>query len=217
MALSLDMTRRYTYADYLTWTDNKRRELIDGFIRLFMSPAPITRHQRFVWKLNNELSEYLVKHKAKCEVYFAPFDVRFPKENAPEEIIAKAKKKGAKYNSEIYTVVQPDICVICNPEQIDDYGCIGPPNFICEVTSSSRKANKYDRTTKFALYERNKVPEYWILDPLALTLDCYYLGGEDGSTYELVGHYDYNETPNATAQVKGLQNHKIKIKNLFGE
>ena len=30
-----DPAQRYTYADYLTWTDNKRRELIDGLKELF--------------------------------------------------------------------------------------------------------------------------------------------------------------------------------------
>lgn len=39
MELSLDMNKRYTYADYLTWWDDKTRELIHGFIRM-MSPAP---------------------------------------------------------------------------------------------------------------------------------------------------------------------------------
>jgi hypothetical protein len=45
MELTLDMTRRYTYADYLTWIDDKRRELIDGFIKM-MSPTPALSHSR---------------------------------------------------------------------------------------------------------------------------------------------------------------------------
>ena len=36
--LHLDNTKRYTYADYLTWVDDKRRELIDGFIYLMSAP-----------------------------------------------------------------------------------------------------------------------------------------------------------------------------------
>ena len=40
MELSLDLTKRYTYADYLTWADDKVCELIDGFVKM-MSPKPI--------------------------------------------------------------------------------------------------------------------------------------------------------------------------------
>jgi len=36
MELTLDLSKRYTYADYLTWADDVRRELIEGFIRQFM-------------------------------------------------------------------------------------------------------------------------------------------------------------------------------------
>ena len=36
--LNLDASKRYTYADYLTWLDDKRRELIDGFIHLMSAP-----------------------------------------------------------------------------------------------------------------------------------------------------------------------------------
>ena len=33
-ALVLDLKKRYTFADYLTWADDIRRELIDGFIKM---------------------------------------------------------------------------------------------------------------------------------------------------------------------------------------
>lgn len=36
---------RYSYADYLTWDDGKRWELIDGEA-FCMSPAPMRQHQR---------------------------------------------------------------------------------------------------------------------------------------------------------------------------
>ncbi len=32
--LNLNLNKRYTYADYLTWMDDNRRELFDGFIKL---------------------------------------------------------------------------------------------------------------------------------------------------------------------------------------
>ena len=44
MELILDLNKRYTYADYLTWADDKVRELVDGFIKM-MSPKPRPIHQ----------------------------------------------------------------------------------------------------------------------------------------------------------------------------
>jgi len=56
MELTLDVNRRYTYADYLTWVDDKARELIDGFIRM-MAPAANTAHQRTCIRLSAMLHD----------------------------------------------------------------------------------------------------------------------------------------------------------------
>lgn len=37
--LNLDHNKRYTYANYLTWMDDVRRELFDGFIKLMTGVA----------------------------------------------------------------------------------------------------------------------------------------------------------------------------------
>jgi hypothetical protein len=76
MELSLDLTKRYTYADYYTWWDNTRRELVHGLIKL-MSSAPV--HQEIVVNLSWELHHIIKKRKGKCKVFVAPFDVRLPK------------------------------------------------------------------------------------------------------------------------------------------
>ena len=69
----LDLTKSYTYADYLKWQFDERIELIKGKI-FKMSPAPSALHQRISGKVNNEIYNYLKgKH---CQVYAAPFDVR---------------------------------------------------------------------------------------------------------------------------------------------
>jgi hypothetical protein len=54
MELSLDMNKRYTYADYLTWLDDKSRELIHGFIKM-MLPASRIEHA----KVSKNISWYL--------------------------------------------------------------------------------------------------------------------------------------------------------------
>jgi hypothetical protein len=65
MELSLDLNKRYTYADYYTWWDNTRRELLHGLIKL-MSPAPAPVHQRIILKLSSELYRFVRKRIGKC-------------------------------------------------------------------------------------------------------------------------------------------------------
>ena len=114
-SLNLDMSKRYTYADYLTWLDDKRRELIDGFIHLMS--APLRRHAGVSAKLSIRIGTFIENRKGKCRTYYAPFDVRLP-------------LNGTKDDDKIYDVVQPDICVVCDLKKLDERGCIGaPPDF----------------------------------------------------------------------------------------
>lgn len=155
----LDPNGTYTYADYLKWQFDQSVELIKG--RLYnMSPAPRAKHQRIVVKILRELANHF--NQKQCEVYVAPFDVRLPN---PEY------EPG--FNDKVYTVVQPDICVICDPAKIDEYGCVGPPDWIIEITSPS--THKKDFNEKFDLYEAAGVREYWIAVPKSQELYVYVL------------------------------------------
>jgi Uma2 family endonuclease len=145
--LILDFNRRYTYADYLTWLDDKRRELVDGFIK--MMSAPGTRHQDISMSLSTELNYTIKQRKGKCKVFAAPFDVRLPQNGEKDD--------------QIYTVVQPDICVVCDLSKLDERGCLGAPDLIVEIQSFSTA--KYDLTEKFNLYEASGVREYWVVFP----------------------------------------------------
>ena len=175
MEISLDLNKRYTYADYLTWLDDKARELIHGFIKM-MSPAPHPAHARASYKISWHLGLCLMKNKGKCEVYPAPFDVRFP-------------KKGETADDKIDTVVQPDICVVCDLSKIDDKGCCGAPDMIVEVLSPST-AQK-DRNEKFNLYEEHGVKEYWLVHPGDKTIQVFLLQKngkyDEGALYEKKG------------------------------
>ncbi len=155
--LQLDLTKRYTFADYLTWLDSKRRELIDGFIQL-MSPAPARVHQDLSGELFYRFKTYL--KRKRCKVYHAPFDVRLP-------------VNGEKSDNEIYTVVQPDICVICDPAKLDDKGCIGAPDLIIEILSPS--SSKHDSKTKYSIYEKAGVIEFWLVYPAEKVVHIYHL------------------------------------------
>ncbi len=144
----LDFTKRYTYADYLTWQFKERVELIKGWIHK-MSPAPLDQHQRISSALHIEIGNYFKRRG--CQVRPAPYDVRLPDSRKSTE------------DAQIYTVVQPDICVICDPAKIDRRGCIGAPDWIIEILSPGN--SKTEMHDKYALYQENGIKEYWIVQP----------------------------------------------------
>lgn len=160
----------YSYADYLLWKFKERVELFKG--KLFKMSAPSAVHQEISMKLAGELYQFL---KGKdCKVFHAPFDVRLLKE--------------AQEDKDIYTVVQPDICVVCDSEKIDNRGCEGVPDLVIEILSpgNSKKEMKF----KYALYEEAKVPEYWIIDPDHQNILVYILkGGKYQNPINVVDDY----------------------------
>ncbi|MDR0507797.1 MAG: Uma2 family endonuclease [Dysgonamonadaceae bacterium] len=164
MELSLDLNKRYTYADYLTWTDDKFRELLNGFVRL-MSPAPTLKHAVVLRRLGTPLVNYIDSKGGDCQVFYAPFDVRLPRK--PDE----------KDDKQIYTVVQPDICVVCDNSKLDERGCLGAPDMVVEILSLL--SQRYDLNEKFNLYEAVGVKEYWVVSPKEKGINVFILQ-EDG-------------------------------------
>ncbi len=175
----LDLDGTYTYADYLTWRFEQSVELIKGKV-FKMSPAPSSRHQDISTQLQGLLFVNL-KNKA-CKLYSAPFDVRL-----------LDKKKSSKANKEVYTVVQPDICVICDRSKIDERGAIGAPDLIIEILSPGN--SKKEMKTKYALYEEAGVLEYWVVYPSEHTLLQFVLN-EEGK-YVLKSAFAEDEVFNA--------------------
>lgn len=153
----LDLNKHYTYADYILWQFKERVELLKG--RLLPMAAPNVKHQRISSHLHIKIGSYLLQKK--CDVFAAPFDVRLP--------LPKNKIKGNK----IDTVVQPDLCVICDEDKLDKQGCIGAPDLVIEILSpgNSKKEMKY----KFELYQEAGVLEYWVFDPEHNAVFAYHL------------------------------------------
>ncbi|RAV04207.1 Uma2 family endonuclease [Paenibacillus sp. YN15] len=158
--------KRYTYADYLTWPEGERVELVDGQVYA-MTPAPNRIHQEILGRTFNMFLNFLKGRKGQA--YVAPFDVRLP--------------KGDERDDKTDTVVQPDLSVICDPSKLDDQGCRGAPDLVAEIISPSTL--KYDLTVKKRLYERSGVKEYWMVYPLERIVMVYKL--QDN------GHYDDGE------------------------
>jgi len=164
----LDLTKQYTYADYVLWKFNERVELLKGYLR--QMAAPSRKHQRVSAKLNAAFFTNFAGHS--CHVYAAPFDVRLPKKN-PVGINPK----------DVYTVVQPDICVVCDLSKLDDAGCLGSPDLIVEILSPSN--SKTDLFDKYKIYEEAGVKEYWIANPMEKLLQQYILN-DISQRYELL-------------------------------
>ena len=138
----LDPNGTYTYADYLKWQFDEWVELIRGKIHR-MSPAPRRAHQLAVSHLLVDIGLHLKGQR--CEIYTAPFDVRLPVRNERKP-------------NQLHTVVQPDICIICDISKLDDAGCLGAPDWVIEITSPRTVKNDFNE--KFNLYEESDVREY---------------------------------------------------------
>ena len=120
-----------------------------------MAP-PAFNHQKLVGELYSEIHDYIRKKGGKCEAFTAPFMVRL--------------------NENDETFVAPDISVICDPEKLNEKGCIGAPDWIIEVVSPSDPGHDY--VHKLNLYIKAGVREYWIVDPSSQMVTVY-LQGED--------------------------------------
>lgn len=143
--------QRYTYADLLSWPGDQRWELIEG-LAYDMTPAPSRGHEEISVALT---SQFYQSFKGKpCRVYSAPFDVRLP--------------QPAEDDMTTSTVVQPDITVVCDRDKLDERGCLGTPTLVVEILSPETRLK--DMRTKYHLYERVGVSEYWIISPVDQTL-----------------------------------------------
>ena len=154
--------RRLTYEDYcLIPEDRNRHEIIDGIH--YVSAAPNTRHQRILGRIFIRLYSF-VEQNQLGEVLFSPVDVLFSQ----------------------YDVVQPDVVFISN-ERISiltEPNIKGAPNLVVEVLSPSNR--RYDLERKKSLYEQFQVPEYWIVDPDAETVEVYVYHDSKGYKHPLI-------------------------------
>ena len=178
----IDPIKTYTYKDYILYDENERIEIIDGTI-YNMSPAPSRIHQKLITEILFKLRSYIEANNGSCEVYPAPFDVILKND---DEIIEDCKN-----------IIQPDISVICDKNKLTDKGCTGSPDMIVEVVSPYNPNNDFIR--KLNLYDKYKVKEYWIVNPMKKNILIYKLdekeryGMPDIYTFEdkvPVGIYD---------------------------
>ncbi len=159
MADAVRSSARLTYDDLVAMfpdEDGVRRELIDG--EIFVTPSPLVRHQRLVWRLTLSIGSHLEAHPEQGEAFASPLDVVMTP----------------------YDVVAPDLLVILRA-QLDILTAKhihGAPGIVIEILSPSTR--KRDLTIKRQLFDREGVREYWIIDPDRNTV-AVYRRGADGS------------------------------------
>lgn len=179
----LDLNQLYTYADYYKWKFEERVELLKG--KIFKMGAPTASHQRISMRMGSAINFYL-EGKA-CEVFSAPFDVLIPRKS--------------KDDKDIITVLQPDLCVVCDASKVEERGCIGAPDIVIEILSPAN--NKKELKYKHEIYEEAGVKEYWVVDPREKGVQIYlnnngkllasgYLYEEDSIESELLPGFSLN-------------------------
>lgn len=159
MAIAIDHSQKYSYADYLSWSDDERWEIISGY-PYNMSPAPSRRHQKVLGIFFRRLSDFL--DNKPCDVYIAPFDVRLAEDMSDDHLIEN--------------VVQPDLSVFCDKRMLDDKGAVGAPDLVVEILSPSTASK--DMKTKLLLYQKFGVKEYWLVDPEKKTIERFNLDSQ---------------------------------------
>ncbi|MGC4104246.1 Uma2 family endonuclease [Ferruginibacter sp.] len=168
----------FTYADYVTWNFKERIELIRGKI-FKMSPAPTILHQTISVNIEKKISRFLDGHP--CKMFHAPIDVK---------LAGRPFRKKKIMDNEVFTVVQPDIIVVCDEDKLKDARSVdGAPELVIEILSpgNTRVETKY----KFDLYEENGVLEYWVVYPEFRHIYVYVLN--DNGKYGRPAIYEVNE------------------------
>jgi len=140
----------YTVDDYMSLPDDRRVELIDGFLYDMASPSLL--HQAILRELVMQFYRCMEDHP-DCELFFAPSDVQLGKNRR--------------------TVVQPDLYVFCGRELRHNDMLREAPDFIIEVVSPANP--EHDKFRKLNKYRFAGVREYWIVDPQTRKITVYRL------------------------------------------
>ncbi len=188
----LDQNGHYTYADYLLWQFQERVELFRGKLRKMV--APNVRHQRIASNIHGSI--WMLLQQKQSDAFSAPFDVRLP--------LPRHRSSTDRTD----TVVQPDICVVCDRNKLDERGCIGAPELVVEILSAGN--SKKEMKDKLDLYESAGVLEYWVIDPEHSIVHAYTL---DATTQLFVPARPLTDEDILRSSV--LENYAIALDKIF--
>ncbi|MCG6553929.1 MAG: Uma2 family endonuclease [Candidatus Magnetominusculus sp. LBB02] len=128
-------------------------EIIDG--EEIMGPSPFGRHQDAAASLFDIINRH-VRQNNLGKLFFSPLDVIF------EEGVNR---------------LQPDILFIRKENRgIFKDWVRGVPDMVCEIISPG--SYEIDTGIKKAIYEKYRVPEYWIVIPDLQTVEVLTIGND---------------------------------------
>ncbi|HID62174.1 MAG TPA: Uma2 family endonuclease [Anaerolineae bacterium] len=175
---------QWTYEDWLRLPDDGfRYEVLNGV--LYMTPPPRIRHQFTPENLSRRLGDFVTERKLGLTL-FAPCGIRLPGQPVPVQtdiLFVRAERRD-----------------IISEEYVE-----GAPDLVVEVLSPSNWL--YDRTEKFRAYQEAGVPEYWIVDYRARTIEVFVLGE---GTYALLGKF----SPGEVARSKVLAGFEVVVEEV---
>ena len=133
---------RWTYRDLVALPeDNLRHELLDG--EHVVTPSPALAHQQVSMNLLTAIAFHLERHPVG-HLLHAPFDIKLS----------------------LFTVVVPDL-VYFTAERfarvVNEKHAVAAPDLVVEILSPGTR--RRDKGRKRAIYEREGVAEYWVVDP----------------------------------------------------
>lgn len=163
-------SERLTVIDYLAMPDAVRCQLIDG--GMVMEPAPSAPHQVILGNVYVLLSTH-VERNGLGRVFLAPFDVYFTVED----------------------VIQPDVCFFSRERlgHLMRAGARGAPNLAVEILSPS--SAQIDRVQKRAIYARERVMEYWLIDPELRRIEIFDFPRDSESPIHVVSENGEFKSP----------------------
>ena len=171
---------KFTYEDYRHTPEDQRFELLDG--ELIVVPVPNLGHQRIGTRLGALLHAF-VQRGGLGEVFHAPCDV----------VLSKTD------------VVQPDLLFVSVERAhllLGGDNVLGAPDLVVEILSPATAGR--DRTLKRALYARQGVKEYWLVDPEARTVTVLGLGAGDFDVVDIYGEGQTMASPTLSGFSAGL-------------
>jgi len=144
----------FTVDDYRSLPDDERYELIDG--NLIVMDAPGYLHQKIVAEIYRQIANFIIENDGDCEPLLSPMDIQL--------------------DCDEWTMVQPDVAILCKKDKVRKWGIFGAPDFVLEVISPSSR--KKDMKLKRDKYENAGVREYWVLDPYKQKLVVHDFEGD---------------------------------------
>jgi Uma2 family endonuclease len=140
--------RRWTEKEFYAARDaappGERWELVGG--EVLVTPAPHWVHQRIIGRLFELVAPYVRPH-ALGETFVSPLDVKL----------------------EPGLVLQPDLLVVPVGELRRRSDVIRRLLLAVEIVSPT--SARHDRVRKRPHYQRNRVPQYWIVDDMSQTIE----------------------------------------------